>query len=71
MSELSNQILIDNPRRSRISRSRPYWLIVVPLLAILFQVNVPLFFRHLSYLELPLLVTVYFSLMRRSRSPAP
>lgn len=65
MSELSNQILIDNPRRSKISRYRPYWLVLVPLLAILFQVNVPLFFRHLSYLELPLLVTVYFSLMRR------
>ena len=65
MPELSNQILIDNPRRSKISRYRPYWLILVPLLAILFQVNIPLFFRHLSYLELPLLVTVYFSLMRR------
>jgi rod shape-determining protein MreD len=65
MSDLGNQILIDNPRRSKISRYRPYWFVVVPLLAILFQVNVPLFFRHLSYLELPLLVTVYFSLMRR------
>ena len=50
MPELSNQILIDNPRRSKISRYRPYWLILVPLLAILFQVNIPLFFRHLSYL---------------------
>ena len=34
--------------------------------AILFQVYVPRFFERLSYLELPLLVTVYFSLMRRS-----
>ncbi len=34
--------------------------------AILFQVYVPRFFTFLSYLELPLLVTVYFSLMKRS-----
>ena len=36
------------------------------LAAILFQVYVPRFFQFLAYLELPLLVTVYFSLMRRS-----
>ena len=41
-------------------------LIGIPLAAILFQVYVPRFFERLSYLELPLLVTVYFSLMRRS-----
>ena len=40
--------------------------IAIPLAAILFQVYVPRFFERLSYLELPLLVTVYFSLMRRS-----
>ncbi|MBV8844088.1 MAG: rod shape-determining protein MreD [Bryobacterales bacterium] len=38
----------------------------VPLAAILFQVYVPRFFTYLAYLELPLLVTVYFSLSRRS-----
>ena len=41
-------------------------LIAVPLAAILFQVYVPRFSPFLSYLELPLLVTVYFCLMRRS-----
>jgi len=41
-------------------------IIGIPLAAILFQVYVPRFFERLSYLELPLLVTVYFSLMRRS-----
>src|ERR1700720_471391 len=41
-------------------------IIGIPLTAILFQVYVPRFFERLSYLELPLLVTVYFSLMRRS-----
>lgn len=38
----------------------------IPLAAILFQVYVPRFISYLSYLELPLLVTVYFSLARRS-----
>ena len=38
----------------------------IPLAAILFQVYVPRFISYLSYLELPLLVTVYFSLVRRS-----
>lgn len=39
---------------------------VVALGAILFQVYVPRFITYLSYLELPLLITVYFSLMRRA-----
>jgi rod shape-determining protein MreD len=38
----------------------------VPLVAILFQVYVPLFFQHLKFVEMPLLVVVYFGLMRRS-----
>ena len=38
----------------------------IPLAAILFQVYVPRFLTYLSYLELPLLVTVYFALMWRS-----
>lgn len=47
------------------ARLRPLTLIVVPLLAILFQVYVPLFFSFLAYLELPLLLTVHFALSRR------
>lgn len=66
MTELSEQILIDNRRRGKVSRFRTVWLILIPLASIAFQVNVPLFFRHLAYLEMPLLVTVYFSLMRRN-----
>jgi rod shape-determining protein MreD len=65
MTDFTDQILIDNPRKSRISRFRPAALVLIPLAAILFQVYLPLFFQYLSYLELPLLVTVYFSLMRR------
>ena len=52
-------------RRAKISRYRPVVLLLVPVAAILFQVYVPLFVRHLGYLELPLLVTVYFAAMRR------
>jgi len=50
-----------------VSRFRAWVLIVIPLLAILFQVYVPLFFPILSFLEMPLLVVVYFALTRRSQ----
>src|SRR5665213_446636 len=39
---------------------------IIAVLAILFRVYVPRWIPYLSYLELPLLATVYFSLMRRS-----
>lgn len=66
MPDTGDQRLIDNPRRGKISKFRVVWLIVIPLASIAFQVNIPLFFKHLGYLELPLLVTVYFSLMQRN-----
>ncbi|HEY4360538.1 MAG TPA: rod shape-determining protein MreD [Bryobacteraceae bacterium] len=53
-------------RKTRISKYNWLALTGIPLAAILFQVYVPQFVRYLAYLELPLLVTVYFSLMRRS-----
>jgi rod shape-determining protein MreD len=53
-------------RKTRISKFNWLALTGIPLAAILFQVYVPQFVRYLAYLELPLLVTVYFSLMRRS-----
>jgi rod shape-determining protein MreD len=48
--------------------SKYHWAVLagVPLAAILFQVYVPRFVTDLAYLELPLLVTVYFSLTFRS-----
>jgi rod shape-determining protein MreD len=57
----------DLPRKkNRIARYK--WAVIagITLGAILFQVYVPRFISYLSYLEMPLLVTVYFSLMRRS-----
>ncbi len=58
------------PRRERASKLRPVSLIAIPLAAILFQVYVPRFLQYLGYLDLPLLVTVYFALMKRSTMPA-
>jgi len=52
-------------RQRKQYRFRPAALVLVSFAAILFQVYVPRFVEPLSYLELPLLVTVYFSLMRR------
>jgi rod shape-determining protein MreD len=65
MNEFSERILADVPRMERIVRLRALWLIAVPLIAILFQVYVPRFISFLSNLELPLLVTLYFALVRR------
>jgi len=53
-------------RHERSGWWRPALMVLAPVAAILFQVYIPLFFRHLTYLELPLLVTVYFSLKRRN-----
>ena len=58
--------MLHTQRDTRISRFKGWVLVVVPLAAILFQVYIPLFFQFLAYLELPLIVTVYFALMRRS-----
>lgn len=70
MTEFSDgRILTEIPRRSRIVRIKPAGMVLVPLAAILFQVYLPRFFQYLSYLELPLLVTVYYSLMRRQPIP--
>ncbi len=68
MTEYSGPLLTEGgPRNtSRIAKLRPWLVVLSALLAILFQVYVPQLISYLSYLELPLLVTVYFSLNRRS-----
>jgi rod shape-determining protein MreD len=53
-------------KKDRVSKFNVASIVLIPLVAILFQVYVPRFVTYLSYLELPLLVTVYFALMRRS-----
>lgn len=70
MTEFSSEhLLTEVPRRNRKVRIKPLAMVLVPLAAILFQVYLPRFFQYLSYLELPLLVTVYYALMRRQPIP--
>jgi rod shape-determining protein MreD len=54
------------PQSARITRNQIAAIAGIALASILFQVYVPRFLTFLAYLELPLLITVYFSLMRRS-----
>jgi len=63
----SERILLNSQREGQVSRFSPWVMLLVPLAAILFQVYVPLFFQFLGYLEMPLLVVVYFALTRRSQ----
>ena len=65
MTEFS-ETFADVRKKDRVSKFNPASILLIPLAAILFQVYVPRFVTYLAYLELPLLVTVYFSLMRRS-----
>jgi rod shape-determining protein MreD len=65
MSEYPDALLDGRRRRHKEPRLRPLVLVLAPLAAILFQVYVPLFVSFLAHLELPLLVTVYFAVMRR------
>lgn len=59
--------LLLSEREGQVSHFRAWVMVLVPLGAILFQVYVPLFFPFLQFLELPLLVVVYFALMRRNQ----
>lgn len=62
MSDYEQPLLDRRPSRLRLPV-----MIIAPVLAILFQIYVPRFFPYLKYLEVPLLVTVYISLMRRQQ----
>jgi rod shape-determining protein MreD len=67
MSYSGDRILLGSQRESRVSSFRPWVLFVIPLLAVLFNFYIPQFFRFLGFLDLPLLVTVYFAVMKRSQ----
>src|ERR1700730_5368163 len=66
MNEFSERLLSDVSRKDK-AHFRPLILIFVPLAAILFQVYIPRYLSFLSYLELPLLITVHFALTRREQ----
>jgi rod shape-determining protein MreD len=67
MDYSSDQVLFSGPRESQISRFRAWIVLAIPLAAILFQLFVPRFFEFLGFIEMPLLVVIYFALVRRSQ----
>jgi rod shape-determining protein MreD len=67
MSYSNDRILLSSQREGQVSRFRAWVILAVPLVAILFQIYVPMFFPFLRFLEMPLLVVIYFALMRRSQ----
>ncbi len=69
MGTYAGRILVDDARQVRRARY-PLWVFfVVPLVALLIQIYLPLFqtLRFMAKVDLPLLVTIYFALMRRSQ----
>jgi len=69
MAFSSERILVDDARQVRRTKF-PLWVFfAVPLTSLIIQVYLPLFqtLRFVKYVELPLLVTIYFALMRRSQ----
>jgi rod shape-determining protein MreD len=69
MAFSNERILVDDARQVRRTKF-PLWLFfAVPIVALIIQVYLPLFqtLRFISKIELPLLVTIYFALMRRSQ----
>jgi len=67
MSYSSDRILLANEREGQTSRFRAWIIAAVALGSILFQVYVPLHVPLVAFLEMPLLITVYFALVRRSQ----
>jgi rod shape-determining protein MreD len=67
MSYSDSRILLNSQREGKVSRFRVWVLMAVPLAAVLFQMYVPLLFPFLSFLDMPLLVVVYFALVQRSQ----
>jgi rod shape-determining protein MreD len=67
MGYSSERILVSSQREGQVSRFRAWVMLAVPLAAILFQVYVPHFFAFFAFLDMPLLVVVYFALMRRNQ----
>jgi rod shape-determining protein MreD len=67
MSYPDGRILLNSQREGQVSHFRAWVLLAVPLAAILFQAYASRFFQFLGYLEVPMLVVVYFAIMRRGQ----
>lgn len=69
MEYTPERLLVNDARQARRTKY-PLWVFfATPLLALLIQIYLPLFetLRFVRGIDLPLLVTIYFSLMRRSQ----
>jgi len=69
MAFSTERILVDDARQVRRTKFALWVFFVVPLASLIVQVYLPLFqtLKFISRLELPLLVTIYFALMRHSQ----
>ena len=67
MNETSDQILRRPVKESWFSRFQVVALAAITLIAIIGKFYLPRLVPHTEWLELPLLLTVYFGLMRRSQ----
>jgi rod shape-determining protein MreD len=67
MNETSDQLLTRPTRESWFSRFQVLALAAITLIAIIGKVYLPRLIPNTEWLELPLLLTVYFGLMRRNQ----
>src|SRR3954449_12964508 len=67
MNETSDQILTRPLKENWFNRFQVVALAVITLVAIIGKVYLPRLIPNTEWLELPLLLTVYFGLMRRSQ----
>jgi rod shape-determining protein MreD len=67
MSYSGDRLLLSSQREGQVSHFRGWVMVVVPIAAIAFQLYVPQFFTFVKFLEMPLLVVVYFAIMRRTQ----
>lgn len=67
MTEFSDHLIGARSSRPKKYRIRPVALVLAPIVALIAQLYIPVFVTQLAFLELPLLVTIYFALMRRDQ----
>ncbi|HKE21684.1 MAG TPA: rod shape-determining protein MreD [Bryobacteraceae bacterium] len=65
--DYSSGPLLVSQRERQSKKFRAWVLFAIPLAALLFQISVPRFFQFVGFLDMPLLVVVYFSLMWRNQ----
>lgn len=70
MNQVSDQIIIREAKQSWFGRFQVLALIALTLVAIVGKFYLPRLIPNTEWLELPLLLTIYFGLMRRSQIAA-